>query len=100
MRHDDILLSHEALTTALAPLPEWQHNAGWLVRTWKTDGWRSSILIVNAISFLAEAADHHPDVELHWGSVVVRLQTHTAGGVTAKDIALATEIEQLIARRR
>jgi 4a-hydroxytetrahydrobiopterin dehydratase len=97
MRHDDALLDDSALQPFLSGHPGWEHQAGWLVRTYKTDGWRTSILIVNAISFLAEAADHHPDIELHWGSVVVRLQTHTAHGVTTRDTTLATQIEQLIA---
>ncbi|HRP09257.1 MAG TPA: 4a-hydroxytetrahydrobiopterin dehydratase [Gemmatimonadales bacterium] len=100
MRQPDALLTADQLNESLGALPGWEHAGGWLVRTWKTDGWRSSILIVNAISFLAEAAVHHPDVELHWGSVVARLQTHTAGGVTLKDIDLATRIEQLISLHR
>lgn len=100
MRQQDQLLNSDTLAAALDQLPGWEHSAGWLVRTWKTDGWRSSMLIVNAISFLAEAADHHPDVELHWGSVVVRLQTHSAGGVTIKDVELATSIERLISLHR
>ena len=100
MRQQDRLLESTELATALVALSAWEHQAGWLVRTWKTDGWRSSMLIVNAISFLAEAAEHHPDVELHWGSVVVRLQTHSAGGITSKDIDLATSIEQLISLQR
>jgi 4a-hydroxytetrahydrobiopterin dehydratase len=99
MRHDDALLDAAALAANLERLPGWEHHGGWLVRTWKTDGWRGSMLVVGAISFLAESADHHPDLEVHWGSVVVRLQTHTAGGVTARDIALATEIEQLVSRK-
>ena len=51
------------------------------------------MLLVNAIAFVAEAANHHPDLEVHWGSVVVRLQTHSAGGVTDKDLQLAERIE-------
>ena len=97
MRDDNAVLEASALQSTLATLEGWEHQDGWLIRTYKTDGWRTSILIVNAISFLAEAADHHPDIELHWGSVVVRLQTHTAGGVTTKDADLARQIEQLIA---
>jgi 4a-hydroxytetrahydrobiopterin dehydratase len=100
MREDEVLLDDTSVQSVLGTLPGWEHNAGWLVRTYTTDGWRSSILIVNAISFLAEAADHHPDIELHWGSVVVRLQTHKSGGVTRMDTALATRIEQLIALKR
>lgn len=100
MRNPDQLLDADQLAAALQPLPAWEHSAGWLSRTWKTDGWHSSMLIVNAISFLAEASDHHPDVELHWGSVVVRLQTHSAGGITDRDIDLATSIERLISLQR
>jgi 4a-hydroxytetrahydrobiopterin dehydratase len=95
----DTLLDDAALMDRLPALPGWEHHGGWLVRTWKTDGWRGSMLIVGAISFLAEAADHHPDLEVHWGSVVLRMQTHTAGGVTERDLALAAEIEALVSRK-
>jgi 4a-hydroxytetrahydrobiopterin dehydratase len=50
---------------------------------------------VNAIGYYAEAADHHPDLQVTWGSVAVALNTHSAGGITAKDIALARQIEQV-----
>ncbi len=96
MTHDDQLLAPEQLRQALAELPDWQESGGWLVRTWKTDGWQNGTLIVGALSFLAEAAEHHPDVELSWGSVTVRLQTHSAGGITPKDIAMAGQIEALV----
>jgi len=87
------------LTAKLAALPGWTGADGWLRREYKTDGWRSTMLLVNMISFFAEAADHHPDLEVHWGSVVVRLQTHTAGGITAKDLQLAERIEATSAWR-
>lgn len=96
MRNDDELLDSQALQAALGDLPAWQDNGGWLVRKWQTKGWQNGILIVGVLSFLAEAADHHPDVELTWGSVVVRLQTHSAGGITAKDVAMANRIEALV----
>ena len=52
------------------------------------------MLLVNLIAFYAEAADHHPDLAVSWPSVTVRLNTHSAGGITAKDIELARVIEQ------
>jgi 4a-hydroxytetrahydrobiopterin dehydratase len=52
-------------------------------------------MLINAIGFVAEAADHHPDLEVSWAKVTVRLSTHSAGGITDKDIALAREIERL-----
>ncbi len=88
-----------ALDAKLAALPGWSGSNGWLQREYKTDGWRSTMLLVNAISFFAEAANHHPDLEVHWGSVVVRLQTHSAGGVTEKDLQLAEQIEATAAWR-
>ena len=88
-----------ALAEKLTVLPGWSGSGGWLRREYKTDGWRSSMLLVNAISFFAEAANHHPDLEVHWGSVVVRLQTHSAGGVTNKDLQLAERIEATAAWR-
>jgi 4a-hydroxytetrahydrobiopterin dehydratase len=81
------------LAGKLAKLPRWTEREGFLYREFKTDGWRSTMLLVNAIAFVAEAANHHPDLEVHWGQVVVRLQTHSAGGITDKDLELAARIE-------
>ena len=79
---------------ALAELSGWAVDSGWLRRTYKTDGWPTTLMLVNAIGYAAEAADHHPDLVVKWGSVEVGLQTHTAGGITSKDLELARVIEQ------
>jgi 4a-hydroxytetrahydrobiopterin dehydratase len=86
----------EQLAGRLATIPGWRHDAGWLHREYTTDGWRSTMLVVNAIAFLAEAADHHPDLEVHWSRVVIRLQTHSAGGITDQDLQLAARIEAIV----
>jgi 4a-hydroxytetrahydrobiopterin dehydratase len=86
----------DALAERLAALPEWRHADGWLHRRYATDGWRSTMLVVGAIAFVAEAGNHHPDLGVHWGRVDVSLQTHSAGGVTDKDLQLATELERLV----
>jgi pterin-4a-carbinolamine dehydratase len=52
-------------------------------------------MLVNAIGFLAEAADHHPDLQVSWGKVRIQLSTHSAGGITDNDFALARELERL-----
>ena len=83
----------DALASKLTSLPHWSGTDGWLRREYVTDGWRTTMLAVNAIAFLAEAANHHPDLEVHWNRIVVRLQTHSAGGVTDKDLQLAARIE-------
>jgi 4a-hydroxytetrahydrobiopterin dehydratase len=48
---------------------------------------------VNAVGALAEAADHHPDIDIRWNTVTLRLATHSAGGITEKDLALAAGID-------
>jgi 4a-hydroxytetrahydrobiopterin dehydratase len=90
--------AHDAASIApwLDTLPGWSFADGWLTREYPTDGWRSTMLLVNAIAFLAEAADHHPDLGVHWGRVVIRLQSHDAGGVTDRDLMLAARIERLV----
>ena len=66
----------------------WTTDEGWITREYRTDGWRTTMLVVGAIAFVAEAASHHPDLGVHWGRVVVRLQTHSAGGVTERTSSL------------
>lgn len=87
-------LTDAQIAAELKVLPGWRHEAGALRRTYKTDGWPTTLMLVNAIGFYAEAADHHPDLEVHWGSVSVALSTHSAGGITAKDVALAKLVEE------
>lgn len=93
MKTNEPIYHGAVLNAKLGELPRWTHSDMWLEREFKTDGWRSTILLVNAIAFIAEAANHHPDLEVHWSRVVVRLQTHSAGGITDKDLQLATQIE-------
>ncbi len=76
-------------------LPGWTTDSGWLRREFATGGWPTTLMLVNAIGFLSGAADHHPDLEVGWGTVRVKLQTHASGGVTERDFALAKEIEKL-----
>ena len=76
-------------------LDGWYLEDGWLRRKYNTDGWPTTLMLVNAIGFLAEAAYHHPDLAVTWGKVWVKLKTHSAGGITDKDFALAKKIEEV-----
>ena len=78
-------------------LPHWRFENGWIKRQFKTHGWKGSLMVVNAVSHLAEAAWHHPDITVTYPSVEVRLQTHTAKGITDKDFELARKIEEVVA---
>ncbi len=96
MKTSEPLFEGEALAARLAAIPEWAADGGWITREYRTDGWRTTMLVVGAIAFVAEAANHHPDLGVHWGKVEVRLQTHSAGGVTEKDLQLAARIEETV----
>ena len=80
----------------LRELPGWYYEDGWIRRVYKTDGWPTTLMLVNAIGYCAEAASHHPDLAVTWGRVVVKLSTHSAGGITDKDFALAKKIEEAV----
>jgi len=81
------------LKQRLAALSGWVEKDGAVERTYTTDGWPTTLMLVNALGFMAEAADHHPDLAVSWGSVTVRLNTHSAGGITDKDLELARAFE-------
>src|ERR671924_109730 len=87
-------LSPAEIQQRLKALPQWRFEDGAIVREFKTDGWPTTLMLVNAIGFFAEAADHHPDLVVSWGKVQVKLWTHSAGGITASDMDLAGLIEQ------
>ena len=87
-------LSASEIQQRLKALPHWRLENGAIVREYQTDGWPTTLMLVNAIGFVAEAADHHPDLAVSWGKVGVKLWSHSAGGVTASDVELAQLIEQ------
>lgn len=76
-------------------LSEWKLEDGWLRRKFNTDGWPTTLMLVNAIGFLCEAAWHHADLSVTWGKLWVKLKTHSAGGITDRDFALARKIDEL-----
>ena len=79
-----------------AELPHWFFEDGWIRRKYKTSGWKATLMVVNTVGHLAEAAWHHPDLTVSYAFVIVKLQTHDAKGITDKDFELAAKIEQVI----
>lgn len=75
-------------------LKDWYLEDGWIRRKYTTGGWPITLMLVNAIGFVCEAAAHHADLSVTWGKLWVKLQTHSAGGVTDKDFELAKKIEE------
>src|SRR5262245_61826772 len=88
--------SESEIVERLRALPGWYFEDGWIRRVYKTDGWPTTLMLVNAIGYFAEAAYHHPDLSVTWGRVTVKLSTHSAGGITDKDFALARQIEAVV----
>lgn len=80
-------------------LPHWKYEGGWLRRTYRTHSWKSTLMVINTVGHLAEAAWHHPDLTASYAWVEVRLMTHSAKGITDKDFALARKIEDVVAWR-
>jgi 4a-hydroxytetrahydrobiopterin dehydratase len=80
-------------------LTSWYLEDGWLRRKFSTDGWQTTLMVVNAVGYLCEAAWHHADLAVTWGKVWVKLKTHSAGGITDRDFALAAKIEEVVTWR-
>ena len=77
-------------------LPHWNYEGGWIRRKYKTSGWKATLMVVNTVGHLAEAAWHHPDMTVSYAFVIVKLVNHAAKGVTDKDFELAKKIEEVI----
>jgi 4a-hydroxytetrahydrobiopterin dehydratase len=79
-----------------AGLDDWYYEDCWIRRKFNTDGWPTTLMLVNAVGYLCEAAWHHADLSVTWGKVWVKLATHSSGGITDKDFALARKIEDSV----
>ena len=77
-------------------LPSWVYENGTIKRRYGTHGWKGTLMVINTVGHLAEAAWHHPDIAASYNWVEVRLSTHDAGGVTDKDFELARKIEDVV----
>jgi 4a-hydroxytetrahydrobiopterin dehydratase len=90
------LLTDDQLTEALSHLKDWRQSEATLVRTVEMASFPQAIQVVNRVAEIAENDDHHPDIDIRWRTLTFHLSTHSAGGLTAKDVSLATEIDSVI----
>lgn len=88
-------LTSEQVETELATTPGWTAAGGAIARTVTRKDFRDALLYLNAVGYLAETANHHPDVAISWNKVTLTLVSHSEGGLTAKDFALARQINDL-----
>jgi len=89
-------LSPDELSAALQGLPLWSGDEDGLHRSVELPGFRDAVAAIVAIADVAEEMDHHPDIDLRWRTLHLALVTHSSGGVTANDLALARRIDALL----
>ena len=91
------VLTDEQVSAALTDLDNWEHVDGTLRRSITFASFPAGIDAVRRVAEHAEAQDHHPDIDIHWRTVTFTLVTHSAGGITDKDVAMARDINALLA---
>jgi 4a-hydroxytetrahydrobiopterin dehydratase len=94
------VLDESAIQTALRDLHGWKRDGDRIVKTFEFDDFESAMLFVTRVADAAQAADHHPDIDIRWNKVTLALSTHAAGGLTKRDTTLAHRIEHLVGEHR
>jgi 4a-hydroxytetrahydrobiopterin dehydratase len=90
------VLSDDQVDAALPDLPGWERSEGVLRRAVKFPGFLDGIEAVRRVAERAEAADHHPDIDIRWRTVIFALVTHSEGGITENDVAMARQINEVV----
>ena len=88
-------LSDIAIQRELGSLPGWSRRADVITKTYQFRSFLTGIDFVSAIAKAAEAADHHPDIDIRYTKIICTLSTHSAGGITQKDLDMAREIDRV-----
>jgi 4a-hydroxytetrahydrobiopterin dehydratase len=91
-----VALHEDEIRAALRDLPGWSSFGNALHKQYTFRGFRAAIAFVNRVAEQATGAGHHPDMEIHYDRVILSLSTHSEGGVTEKDIALAHAIDRVV----
>jgi 4a-hydroxytetrahydrobiopterin dehydratase len=86
-------LSDEEVREGLSTLPDWEREGDAIIKEYRFAGFGDAIAFVVRVAFRAENANHHPDLDVRYNRVRVALSTHSDGGITAKDLALAAEVD-------
>ena len=94
------LLGDAEIRESLARLPGWRRAGDEIRAQYQTKDFVAAIALVDEVALRAEAAGHHPDIDIRWNRVSFVLSTHSDGGLTAKDMSLASEISALSAAAR
>jgi 4a-hydroxytetrahydrobiopterin dehydratase len=87
-------LNAAEIEEALKSHPKWSLEAGKLVRKWTFKDFVEAMAFVNRVAAVAEAAGHHPDIDIRYNQVVLGLISHDAGGITRRDATMAGRIDK------
>jgi 4a-hydroxytetrahydrobiopterin dehydratase len=93
------VLDPGAVDAALLEGISWERDGRELVKVQRENDFAAALDFVNRVGEIAERADHHPDIDIRWNTVTLRLSTHSAGGITNKDLELARQIDDLPSSR-
>jgi 4a-hydroxytetrahydrobiopterin dehydratase len=88
-------LSDDEVRAGLVELDGWELDGDRITRVYRLGGFPQAVAFVVRVSYLAEAADHHPDLDIRYNRVRVSLSTHSEGGVTGKDLDLARNVHSV-----
>lgn len=91
----DVIESDE-LNSWLKKAPEWELEGSEIFRVVEFDEFMEGIEFINDVAEIAEDAGHHPDIDIRWTKITLRLTTHDEGGLTEDDFAVAQRIDNLI----
>jgi 4a-hydroxytetrahydrobiopterin dehydratase len=94
MSSKEPIIAGQQLEDLIRELPEWAVEDGSLVRFWTFADFVEAMAFVNRVAELAEAAGHHPDIDIRYNRVRLALVSHDAGGITARDAAMARQLSQ------
>jgi 4a-hydroxytetrahydrobiopterin dehydratase len=87
-------LNAAEIEEAVKAHPEWHLDGGKLVRKWTFKDFVEAMAFVNRVATVAEAAGHHPDIDIRYNQVILGLISHDAGGITTRDSAMAGRIDK------
>jgi len=90
------LLTDEQISDALQALDGWERDGDAIKRKAKLASFPAAIEVVRKVAEIAEARDHHPDIDIRWRTLTFRCSTHSEGGITSKDVDLAREIDSVL----
>jgi 4a-hydroxytetrahydrobiopterin dehydratase len=91
-------LTTKQVSLHLKPIPNWSKRAQTILRTFKFEGFLKSIDFVNQIARKAQKINHHPDIDIRFNKVTLKLTTHDEGGITQKDFSLARQCDEVFSR--